>query len=240
MRAFASFLVVLVLVGAIGYAGLLFLRDNADKLREGSLPAKIGKDLRASTPDGKLPPSGPKDYHLLEGMGGIPAEEARLAGLVTDRWAYLVALDPVQQSEGVEPVADVTVRGLHYDHCFKYKSTSPEFQYLEFSIGAKWDELHFGFGFSDTEPSDPSNALAIELTVLADGKTVYGPRRLTPVDKPSFAMLDVRGVSRIVFSSKRIAQANYFEPLLLDPFLKRSEAESSDSTDSSASATIDK
>lgn len=222
MRAFASFLVVLILVGAIGYAGLIYLRDNADKFQQDSLPARIGQDMRPSSAPPPPPASGPRDYHLLEAQGGIPLAEAEQAGLVTDKWAYLSALAPVQQSEGVQPAA-AAVRSLNYDHSWRFASTPPQYQYLEYTLGGKWDELHFGFGFADSEPSDPSNVLAIEFSILLDGKAAFGPRRLTPVDRPAFGMLDLRGVNRLVFSSKRIGTGNYFAPLLLDPFVKAAD-----------------
>lgn len=224
MRAFTSFLVVLVVVGALGYGGLVFLRDNADKFKQDSLPAKVGKELRPSPPPAP-PASGPRDYHLLEGQGGIPRAQAEAAGLATDQWAYLQALTPLQQSEGIANAQDVTVRNQHYDFCLQYAATPAQEQYLEYQLGAKWDELHFGFGFSDLEPSDPSNSLAIELSIAVDGRTVFGPQRFTPVDKPAFAQINVTGANRAFFTSRRIGMQNRFAPILLDPFVKVTAAE---------------
>lgn len=223
MRAFASFLVVLVVVGAIGYAGLLYLRDNADKFRSGSLPSKLGHELQPSAP--AVPaPRGPLDYHVLQDQGGEPLEKAQAAGLQTSEWAYLSALEPIQQSAGIEASQAVQVRGLRYDLCHTFTPEPGSDQYLEFSLGTAWDELHFGFGFSDTEPSDPTHSLAIELVIQVDGKDSFGPQRITPNDKPIFAALPVTGANRILLHCRRIGSGNQFKPILLDAFLKRHPA----------------
>lgn len=224
MRAFASFLVMLAIVGALGYYGLTYVRDNAEKFKEGSLPARVGKDLRPTDPE-KLPralPDAPRDYHLLEGLGGIPRATVEQMGLSTAKWAFLRALTPIQRSEGVEDFDRVSLRGKQYELGMRFTPTEAQNQYLEYSLGGKWDELHFGFGFADDEPSAPDSSNAIELQVLVDGRIAFGPQRLTPTDKPVFNRVRLTGANRVLVMSRRIGFGNNFSPVLLDPCLRLS------------------
>jgi hypothetical protein len=218
VRAFISFFLVLVFVGAVGYAGMVFMQENADKFKKGTLPERIGRELRP-TP-AKPVASGPLDYHVLEAQGGVVKVQAEQAGLVTDKWAYLAALEPVQLGAGVSKAEGVMVRGKHYDQCYRFGSQGGTDQYLEFALGEKWEELHFGFGFEDKEPSDPTNTKSIEFSVLVDGTAAFGPVRLTPVDKPAFNRVSVKGANRVVFSCRRLGGTNTFAPVLLDAFVR--------------------
>jgi hypothetical protein len=231
MRAFASFLVVLIFVGAVGYAGLIYLRENADKFKPGSIPDKLGREMRPPEPPAPVA-RGPLDYHTLQAQGGEPKAQAVQAGLANERWAYLAALTPVQKSEGIDLAEGQAVRTLNYDFAYRFGPKNLPEQYLEFGLGAKWDELHFGLGFADTEPSDPTNSHSIELTVLVDGKPAFGPQRVSPVDKPVFTRLDVKNANRVVFSIKRIGQSNTFSPLLLDPFVRLADPPAEDAAQS--------
>jgi hypothetical protein len=222
VRAFVSFLVALIVVGAVGYAGMVYMQQNADKFKKGSLPEKIGHELKAAPPSGPVP-RGPLDYHVLEAQGGEPRPQAEQAGLITDKWAYLAALEPVQLGAGVLKAERMGVRGKTYDLCYRFGDGSATEQYLEFALAEKWEELHFGFGFEDKEPSDPTNEQSIEFAVVIDGVTAYGPVKLTPVMKPVFARLSVKGANRVVFSSRRLGQNNTFSPVLLDPFVRLAE-----------------
>jgi hypothetical protein len=215
------FLLILVFVCAVAYAGTVYLQQHKDQFQPQSVPGKLARMVSPTPPEKLKPaPHGPLDYNILEDQGGQPLADAIAAGLVTDKWAYLSALTPVQISDGVAKAQGVGVHGKHYDLCFKFATKPPQLQYLEFNLEGKWDELHFGFGFDDKEPSDPTQQHAIELTVQADGKTVFGPQRVSPVDKPVFTQLNVKGVNRVVFISKRIGNGNTFAPVLIDPFVK--------------------
>ena len=214
MRAFLiTFVIAVLLLGG----GVYYIWKNADKLPEGSMARKAGESLQEEEP--VIPARGPQDYHMLEGEGGIPRAEAERAGVATDAYAYLRAMQPILSSEGVAEVEGLAVRGLHYDFCYAFESTQPEEQYLEFNLNRQWSELHFGFGFEDSHASDPEGKWAIELTVQADGKPVFGPARVTPVDKPLFTRVDVTDVTRVTFVSRRVGARNPFKPCLLDPFV---------------------
>jgi hypothetical protein len=221
MRALVWFILILIFVGAVAYAGYIYLQQNKDKFNKDSMPGKLAKAV-TPTPPGEIKKTvhGPIDYNILEDQGGQPQAEAVAAGLVTDKWAYLTGLSAIQATVGVKKAHGVKVRGKTYDLCYQFNSEPPEEQYLEYNLEAKWDELHFGFGFDDSEPSEPSKEHAIELTVQVDGKPVFGPQRITPTDKPIFTMLPVKGANRVLFISKRIGTNNQFAPVLLDAFVK--------------------
>lgn len=193
---------VVIFLGAAGYYYLL----NSGKI-EFAQPEEV---LRT-----------PVDYHQLQGLGGVPIEEATRAGLVSQNYAYLRSLEPIQIAEGIELPKRVRLGGKHYDLAYEFTSTVPQDQVLEFNLLGGWEELHFGFGFKDEEGSDPNAKWAIEFSVLVDGKTAFGPERLSPVGKPAFAKVDVSGANRVTFISKRIGGANPFSPVLVDPFVKK-------------------
>jgi hypothetical protein len=169
-----------------------------------------------------LPPParGPLDYHVLQDQGGIPKAEAARAGLAGAGYAYLCSLTPIQISEGVSNADGISVRGKHYDMCYRFETRPPAEQYLEYNLGAKWDTLDFGFGFTDTEPSDPSGKWAIVLEIQLDGKPAYTSAELRPTDKPLFTSLPVTGANRMLIVVRRVGMHNLFGPILLDPFLK--------------------
>lgn len=159
------------------------------------------------------------DYHVLEDQGGIPLAEAQRAGLVTAQYAYLRGLTPVQLSDGVGQAGGAQVRGKRYDLCYRFETRLPEEQYLEFNLEGNWNSLDFGFGFTDTEPSDPSGKLAIVLEIKLDGAVAYASALLKPTDKPVFTTLPVAGVNRVLFTCRRVGYRNMFAPVLLDPFV---------------------
>jgi hypothetical protein len=219
MRAFLiTFVIAILLLGA----GAYYFWKNPDKLPEGSMAQKAGEALQEKEPE--VPARKPQNYHLLEAQGGIPKDEAERAGLATAEYAYLRTFEPLQVTEGITETEAIVVRGLNYDFAYSFESTPPGEQYLEFNLNRNWSELHFGFGFDDNHPSDPEAKWAIELTIQADGKQIYGPQRITPVDKPIFSRIDVAGVTRVTFVSKRIGTRNPFKPSLLDPFVLASAA----------------
>lgn len=223
MRAFLiTFLIVIVLAGGVAY----WLWLNADKLPAGSVLKEAGEAMH---PDETPPPARPpEDYHVLEGQGGVPLAEAKRGGLAKDDYAYLRSMQPIQMSDGVGPCEGVAVRGLHYDLGYRFATRPPQEQYLEFNIGGKWDEVHFGLGFDDSEPSDPEDKWSIEFEVQGDGKVLLEPQKIKPTTKPIFTRLDVRGINRLTFVSRRIGWRNPFAPLLLDPFLKKTPPEPSE------------
>jgi hypothetical protein len=215
VRAFLTTVLILVLLGvAVGY----YLWSNAERFSQGSVLHKAGKLVRPDTPP---PPARiPEDYVILEGQGGVPRAEAERAGLATERYAYLSTFTPTQISAGIVPESGVVMRGQNYDFCYRFNPMHEEMQYLEFNLNGKWDELHFGFGFDDKHPSDPEKKWSLELTVQCDGQPGLPPHVITPVDKPVFAMVDVRGVQRVTLVCRRIGQVNPFTPVLVDPFVK--------------------
>ncbi|HES57982.1 MAG TPA: hypothetical protein ENO21_00970, partial [Firmicutes bacterium] len=157
MRAFLITLIIVVLAG-LGLAW--YLQRNAASYEEDSLLGKTSDYLTPDKPEPVL--RTPVSYHVLEDQGGIPRDEAEAAGLVTDRYAFLAATEPIQISTGIEQVEHITVAGKPYDFSFKFNTTRPEQQYLEFNLLSEWDELHFGFGFDDKHGSDPQEKWAIE------------------------------------------------------------------------------
>jgi hypothetical protein len=214
MRAFIITLVVVVVLG-LGLAW--YVQHNKSAYAKGSILRKTGELLTPAQPEPLL--RTPQDYHLLQDQGGVPREEAEKSGLSTDSYAYLATMEPIQISKGVEQVGGISLNDKHYDFCYKFNSTPPEEQYLEFNLLGKWDELHFGFGYDDSHPSDPDNKWSIEFRAEADGKAVFGPVDLTPVDKPVFNKLEVSGVNRVTFVIRRIGFENPFTPVLVDPFV---------------------
>lgn len=214
MRAFLITLIIVVLAG-LGMAW--YLQRNAANYEGDSLLGKTSDYLTPDNPEPVL--RTPVSYHLLEDQGGIPRAEAEASGLVTDQYAYLAATEPIQISDGVEPASALTVGGKPYDFCFKFNTTPPEQQYLEFNLLGQWDELHFGFGFDDKHPSDPKEQWAIEFRVETDGAVAFGPIELTPVDRPEFAKVETTGVNRVTFVTKRIGYRNPFAPVVVDPFV---------------------
>jgi hypothetical protein len=166
----------------------------------------------------------PQDYHILQDQGGIPKAEAQRAGLSGAGYTYLRASAPIQMSEGVDLAEAVSVRAKSYDFCYRFETRPPQEQYLEFNIGGKWDTLDFGFGFSDSEPSEAKGEHAIIFEVQLDGKVAYTSPELRPVDKPIFTTIPVTGVNRVMFMVRRMGYNNTFAPILLDPFLKTAPA----------------
>lgn len=223
MRAFIiTFLIAVVVAGGAAY--LLWL--NADKLPEGSVLQQAGQSMH---PDDTPPPARtPADYHVLEAQGGIPLAEAQRAGLAGESYAYLRSFRPIQISEGVEPLNGAKVRDKRFDLGYQFLTQPPEEQYLEFNIGGNWDELHFGLGFDDSHPSDPEDKWAINFEIQGDGEILLEPTRLKPTSKPLFARIELSGVNRLTFVSRRVGYRNPFTPLLLDPFLKKSAQEPSE------------
>jgi len=213
MRRFIVVLIVVILILGAVAAYYFYSQGLADDL----IPP-IGELVQPEPPP--PPARTPQDYHILEDQGGIPKAEANRAGLIGDDYAYLSAMVPTNISDGIEKLAEITIRGLPYDFCYRFKSTPPEMQSLEFNLNAQWEELHFGFGFDDAHPSDPEHRWSIELTVQADGTDVYGPVEITPVTDPLFTKVNVTGVHRVTFVSRRIGFKNPFAPVLLDPFVR--------------------
>ena len=204
MKKFIFTLVVVILLGSAGYYYLL--DTGTVKLEQPT------EQLRT-----------PVDYHLLQGLGGVPIEEATKAGLKTTDYAYLRSLQPIQIAPGIELPQQVQLGGKTYDLAYEFTSTRAQDQVLEFNLLGAWSELHFGFGFKDDEGSDPEGNWAIEISLLVDGTIVFGPKRLTPTDKPAFAKVDVSGANRVTFVSKRIGGANPFNPVLVDPFVRNAK-----------------
>jgi len=223
MRAFLiTFLIVIVLAAAVAY----WLWSNADRLPEGSVLQQAGESMHPD--EGPPPARPPQDYHVLEAQGGIPFAEATRGGLTHADYTYLLGLKPIQISDGVAPNQGAAVRGLHYDLGYRFESRPPEEQYLEFNVGGDWDVLHFGLGFDDSEPSDPEDKWSINFEIQGDGRVLFGPQRIKPTGDPIFTSLDVSGINRLTFVSRRVGWRNPFTPLLLDPFLKKTAAESSE------------
>jgi len=215
MKAFLITVVVALLLVA---AGLWYAQNNPDKLPEDVRQTlAVGEDV---TP----PARGPQDYHMLQDQGGIPRAEAERAGLVSADYAYLCAYPPLRIDPGIEQISSAKCNSKLYDFSYRFNSTHPEDQVLEFNIHGEWDELTFGFGFADDEPSDPTGMLGIELIVQGDGKEIFGPELISPVTDPIFTELEVKGVRHLTFISKRVGYENGFAPLLLDPFVKSREA----------------
>ena len=204
-------LIALVLVAG----GFWYARQNPDKLPDEVRDTlEVGQDTRADA-------RGPQDYHILQDQGGIPRAEAERAGLITTRHAYLAAMEAIEQSEGIEQEQSIKLDSKLFDFGYRFSTTPPEMQVLEFNIQGEWDTLTFGFGFDDNEASDPTGKLAIELTVNGDGKALFGPQVISPVDEPIFTEVDVKGVRRVTFLSKRVGYNNNFSPVLLDPFVRK-------------------
>ncbi len=215
MRRILTFLLI-VSVLAVGAAVLWQLLGRPAPGK----PLAQSVDQLVHPPEGVPPPRPPQDYLLLQDQGGIPKAEALRGGLTTSAYAYLTALTPVQISDGVVIAEGLAVRTRHYDLCYRFESRPPGEQYLEFNLGGKWAALDFGFGFSDTEPSEARGEKAMVLEVQLDGKVVYTTPELRPTDKPVFATLDVSSASRLLFTVRRIGYQNMFAPLLLDPFVQ--------------------
>ncbi len=214
-----GFLVTLIIVLLVMGGAAWWLWQNSEKLPEGSLPQQVGHKLH--TEPAEVPARTPSDYHILEANGSIPLAEAERAGLSGSDYAYLRGIQPIMMSEGIGIADGFTVRGKHYDLCYVFETTPPGEQYLEYNIAAKWDELHFGFGFDDGHPSDPEDQWAIELEIKADGEIIYGPKTVKPTSEPLFTSIDITGVNRLTFTSRRIGQRNLFSPVLMTPFLKK-------------------
>lgn len=229
MRAFIITLVVVVVLG-LGLAW--YIQHNKTSYKEGSVLRETGDLLTPAKPETLL--RTPQDYHVLQDQGGVPRAEAEKSGLVTASYAYLAATEPIQISKGVEQVGGVSLGDKSYDFCFKFNSTPPEEQYLEFNLVGKWDQLHFGFGFDDSHPSDPDKKWSIEFRVETDGKVAFGPLTLTPVDRPVFNEVDVTGVNRVTFVIKRVGFDNPFTPVLVDPFVLKTTSENTDEQSNSS------
>lgn len=170
-------------------------------------------------PPVETPALTPEDYHVLGGRGGVPLAEATRAGLATDSYAYLYSMDPINSDRGISQQSGIKLGGLNYDLGYIFESRPGETQSLEFNLLGQWSELHFGFGFTDNEASDPENKWAIEFSINVDGETRYGPESLTPVDKPVFSRVDVLDANRVTFVVKRVNSSNPFAPVLVDPFV---------------------
>jgi hypothetical protein len=215
MRRFLSgAIIVLLLVGGAATLWQLLGRPKP------GAPMVESVEQYVNPPALPPPARAPLDYHVLQDQGGIPKAEATRAGLAGAGYAYLCSMTPVQTSDGVAAAEGITVRGKRYDQCYRFETRPPAEQYLEYSLAAKWDTLDFGFGFTDTEPSDPSGKLAIVLEIQLDGKPVYTSPELRPTDKPLFTSLPVTGVNRLLIVVRRVGMHNLFGPVLLDPFLK--------------------
>jgi hypothetical protein len=216
--------VLTVLLLTLATAGLgVYLWFASKTAPENTVAGRMGKVMRPAPP---VPPARtPLDYLILGDQGGVPKEEALRAGLTGADYAYLSAFKPTQLSEGIEPKEGVMLRGKRYDFCFQYNTRPPEMQFLEYNLNGEWDDLHFGFGFDDTQPSDPEKKWSIEFSIQCDGTVAYGPQVLTPVDKPLFARVPVKGVNRVSFICRRIGYSNPFAPVLVDPFVKKSPAQ---------------
>jgi len=214
-----GFLITLIIVILVAGGGAWWLWQNSEKLPEGSLPRQVGQKLH--TEPAEVPARTPSDYHVLEANGSIPLAEAERAGLNGADYAYLRGIQPIMMSEGIGAADGFTVRGKHYDLCYVFATTPPGEQYLEYNIAGQWDELHFGFGFDDSHPSDPEGEWAIDLEIKADGEIVYGPETVEPTTDPIFTSIDVTGVNRLTFTSRRVGKRNTFAPVLVTPFLKK-------------------
>lgn len=210
MKAFLITVVVALLLLA---GGLWYAEHNPEQL-----PDNVRRTLAVGE-DTSPPARTPQDYHLLQDQGGVPKTEAELAGLVSADYAYLAVHPTLVMDDGIEQISSARCNSKLYDFSYRFNSTQPEEQVLEFNLHGEWDELHFGFGFSDEEPSDPSGNLAIELRIQGDGRDIFGPEQITPVTEPIFTKADVRGVKHLTFISRRIGKNNPFAPLLLDPFV---------------------
>lgn len=221
-----KFIITLLLVVGLALLVFLYLRANADKLPPDTLAGRAGQALTPAAPEAA--PRMPENYHLLEGSGGIPRTEAEAAGLVGDAYAWLDGLGPINLSRGVEASGGHSVAGNAYDLCYIYNSRQPAEQYAEFNLNGEWDELHFGFGFDDGHPSDPTGKWAIEVSIQGDGRVIYGPYEIRPTTRPLFAMADVAGVNRVTFICRRIGHKNTFAPLVIDPFVIRSADDAPD------------
>jgi hypothetical protein len=208
-----AFLITVIVALVLLAAGLWYAENNPEQL-----PEKVRQTLAVGE-DTTPPARRPQDYHLLEDQGGIPKAEAERAGLVSSEYAYLAAHPTLLMDEGIEQISEVRCNSRLYDFAYRFNSTRPEQQVLEFNLHGEWDELHFGFGFSDEEPSDPSGKMAIELSILGDGKLIYGPEQISPVTDPIFAKAKVWGVKHLTFISRRVGMNNPFAPILLDPFV---------------------
>lgn len=219
MRSCVLTVLILTLLTAVLGAYLYLASKTAP---ENTFIGRVGKVLHPEPPP--PPARTPESYLILEDQGGVPRSEAEQAGMVTESYAYLSELKPTNCSEGIEPASAVALGGKSYDMCFKFNTTPPEMQYLEFNLNKQWDELHFGFGFDDAHPSDPDKKWAMEYSIQADGQEVLGPLMLTPVDKPLFAKVGVSGISRISFVCRRVGYSNPFAPILVDPFVLRNSA----------------
>lgn len=204
-----NFIIAFLIVGALGAGGYYYL------LQEGKL----------EVPETVAIIRTPESYHMLEGVGGVPMGDATEAGLATGDYAYLRALEPIQIGKGISMPERVKLGGKSYELAYKFNSTSPRDQVLEFNLLGGWDELHFGFGFEDDEGSDPHDTWAIEFIVQVDGEAVAGAKRLTPVGKPYFTKVNVSGANRVTFVSRRIGSANPFAPVLVDPFVLKLDQE---------------
>ncbi len=223
MRVFiVTFLIVLIIAGGAAW----WLYSSAERLPEGSVIQQAGQALHADTPQPAA--RQPLDYHILEDQGGIPLEEARRAGLIADDYAYLYGLEPIQISDGIEQLSGIQVRGRSYDLCYRFNTTPPEEQYLEYNLNSAWDELHLGIGFDDAHPSDPQDRLAIEVEIKGDGEALFGPQVFKPTSKPVFTRVDLRGVNRLTIISRRVGHRNTFAPVLVDPFLKKTPQQPSE------------
>ncbi len=216
MRTFIT-VVLLLIALAVGAAvlvyyykpGLLPLERLPGPVREAVEPAPVEE-----------PAAEPHSYHILQDQGGIAREEAERAGLIGDGYAYLAGLPPIQRSEAIESRAGCIVRGKRYDMCWRFNTEPGEIQVLEFNLGGKYAELHLGFGFEDTHPSDTTGNLAVELTVQADGREIQPPVRLTPGDTPWFGFMPLDDAQRVALIIKRIGYNNTFAPVLIVPFVR--------------------
>ena len=214
MKAFLITVVIALLLVAVGF---WYAQQHPE-----ALPEDMRNTLEVGQ-DTSPPARGPQDYHILADQGGIPRAEAERAGLQTANWAYMAAMQPLEDlsETGVEQVQSARVNSKLYDFAFQFTSTPAESQVLEYNIGGEWDVLTFGFGFADDEASDPTGRFAIEFSVQGDGTELFGPVSLTPNDLPVFTDIDVKGLRRVTFISKRVGKPNQFAPLLLDPFVKK-------------------
>ena len=216
MSRFITILLLLVLLAVGAVVGLYFFQR--DRLPLERLPEPLREAV--DPPPVESPARQPQSYHILQDQGGIPRGEAERGGLISDDFAYLVGLEPIQRSEAIEAVQNITVRGKQYDMCWRFNTEPGETQVLEFNLGGRYAELHLGYAFEDTHPSDTTGKLAVELTVQADGREVLGPERLTPSNPPWFGFVPINGAQRVAIVIKRIGYNNRFAPVLLDPFVR--------------------
>ena len=155
------FLVALLIGLLIGGGVVAYLYINRGGFSEGSVAQKLSAPMEEN--EEPLPARPPGSYHILEDQGGIPAAEAERGGLVASSYAYLYALEPLQQAGAIEQAQGVTVAGKRYDFCFRINSEPGEKQLLEFNPGGEYSELHFGFGFEDTHPSSQARTGLLKL-----------------------------------------------------------------------------